>query len=151
MPPDYQETQRRISPVRLAIVLLIVVGLVLLIWAIFFRQDNSVNAPGGNPAPQTTQQQSQSSGGSQSDNGSSSSGKSSGSAGSGGSTSGSGASSNHGQTSGSASTSHAQAPKELTNTGPGNVVAAFAAASAIAASLHYVYRRRQSASGRSPH
>ena len=152
MPPEFPETPRRVSLLRLAIVILVVVGLGVLVWAIFFRQSNPTNTGTNNNPPQTTQTQQKPKSTEKPSSGSSSSS----------STSPSSISANSNTATSQPSTSTPSTPAQkstspspasttpsstqqspqLANTGPGDTVALFLGVSFVAALLRYAYLRR---------
>lgn len=149
MPPDYQEAApRRISFVRLGIVILVLVGLGALVWAIFFRAsptNQATNPPAASSSQsnqtqhQTTPNQNQHTSSTGSSNGTSST--SSGSNSSSNSSSSSTSSTPPSSTSQSSASSSGQS-SHLTNTGPGDTVALFIGATVLGAGIRYVAIRR---------
>ncbi len=142
MPPNDQDIPRRISFVRLGLVVLVLVGLGTLIWAIFFRISPTnqgtvaTNTPptsqtSKTPAPKPKQTSS-----SQQKSGSSSSSASGSNANS--STQGSPGTDSPSSTSGSTAS-----PQQLANTGPGSVLELFAGVAAVAGLAHYIYVTRR--------
>lgn len=165
MPPNDQDIPRRISFVRLGLVILVLVGLGTLIWAIFFRSTPAnqgtvaTNTPSTSqttkpPAPKpkqtsSTQQKSSSSPSSSSSSSANTAPQSSSSSSSTGSNS---SSSTNSSTSGSPSTSQtpptsssssSASTQQLANTGPGNTFELFAGVTAVAGIAHYVYTRKR--------
>jgi len=164
MPPNDQDIPRRISFVRLGLVILVLVGLGTLIWAVFFRSTPAnqgtvaTNTPSTSqttkqPAPkpkQTSSSQQKSKPSSSSDSSSTNSNSSSASPSSAGSSSstttnaGSGSSQSTSQSpSASSSNSSTTSTSQLANTGPGNVLELFAGVTAVAGTAHYLYTRKR--------
>lgn len=160
MPPSDQDIPRRISFVRLGLVILVLVGLGTLIWAIFFRTSPTnqgtvaTNTPptsqtSKTPAPKpkqpsSSQQKSSPSTGTGSspttqnnaDNGSTSPTPNP-------TPSSSQPSSSPSAPSSSSSAGSASGTQQLANTGPGDTVALFAGVTAVAGFVHFVYTRRR--------
>lgn len=164
MPPNDQDIPRRISFVRLGLVILVLVGLGTLIWAVFFRSTPvgqgtvATNTPSTSqttkpPAPKpkqtsSTQQKSSSSPSSSANSNSSSAPQGSSSSSSTGSSSSApnpSASSSQpaSQTPSASSSSSSTSAQQLANTGPGNMIELFAGVTVIAGSAHYVYTRKR--------
>lgn len=164
MPPNDQDIPRRISFVRLGLVILVLVGLGTLIWAVFFRSTPAsqgtvaTNTPSTSqttkpPAPKpkqtsSTQQKSSSSPSSSSNSNSSTAPQSSSSSSSTGSSSSSTNSSASGsqpasQAPAASSSSSSASAKQLANTGPGNMLELFAGVTAVAGIAHYLYTRKR--------
>jgi cytoskeletal protein RodZ len=126
MPPEPPETQRKLSFVRLGLVVLVVVGLGTLIWAIFIRTTpTNVGTSNGSGTSQNSQSQpKQTTPSQQKPKSSSSPSKSS-------------------SSSPSSSSPSAQQTQQLSNAGPGNVIALFAVASVLGVLSRSLYIRRQ--------
>lgn len=155
MPPNDQDIPRRISFVRLGLVILVLVGLGTLIWAVFFRSTPAsqgtvaTNTPPTSqttkpPTPKPKQQKSSSSPSSSSSSAPQSSSSSSSTGSSSSSTNSSaGSSQSASQTPSTSSSSSSASAQQLANTGPGNILELFAGATAIAGIAHHVYTRKR--------
>lgn len=155
MPPSDQDIPRRISFVRLGLVVLVLVGLGTLIWAIFFRTSPTnqgtvaTNTPPTSQTPKTTTPKPKQTSSSQQKSGSSSSSTSSSSSPSTGSQGNSAPSTDSGQSSASSSApsggtpATSSSPQQLANTGPGNTLELFVGATAVAGLIHYGYTIRR--------
>lgn len=164
MPPDNQDIPRRISFVRLGLVILVLVGLGTLVWAVFFRASstNQGTVANGPAISQTTKppvaKPKQTSSGQQASNPNANTGPKSdntpvpspsvpSTSSPSSASSGTGSTGTSQPSSASPSTTQTTKPtQQLANTGPGDTVALFAGVTVVAALGRYLYIRRQSIS-----